>query len=259
MSRGLARERSAGKRFARRARIIPLRHFPQFRYARLTSRLKPMQRIVWQRLHQAGTKKIPAREWSLRRQIAAGESLLAGSSRALRLDPRSLPVRFAADDASADGRIRLIEIDRDRVLLTRSVRGVRMRLNLPLENFLGVAVRLIAPQHDAAAALAIVLEHPDENLSVPLHVAEESGDLVADWQLWGAVLRKRLLVADGEGLLREPFETVGAVALGTSSSRRLRRTALGKRRPKIFRRRVCARTLDGMPVHSGEREIIARS
>jgi hypothetical protein len=176
----------------------------------------------------------------------------------VRLDPRNLPVRFAADDVSADGRMRMVEIDRERVLLMRSVRGVRMRLNLPLESFLGVAVRLIAPQPHAAAAIAIVLEHRDANLSVPLHVADDSGDLVADWQLWGAILRKKLLVADSDGSLREPFETIGGVAFGKTGLRRLRRTPLGKRRPKIFRRRVCARSLDGMPVHTGEREIIAR-
>jgi hypothetical protein len=153
----------------------------------------------------------------------------------------------------------LVEIDRERVLLTRSVRGVRMRLNLPLANFLGVAVRLIAPRPDAAASIAIVLEHRDANLSVPLHVADDSGDLLADWQLWGAVLRKKLLVADGGGSLREPFEMIGGVALGNSGPRRLRRTALGKRRPKSFRRRACLRTLDEMPVHAGEREIIARN
>jgi hypothetical protein len=195
----------------------------------------------------------------LRRQIAAGESLPAGSSRVVRLDPRNLPVRFAADDASADGRMRMVEIDRERVLLMRSVRGVRMRLNLPLESFLGIAVRLIAPQPHAAAAIAIVLEHRDANLSVPLHVADDNGDLVADWQLWGAVLRKKLLVADSDGSLREPFETIGGVALGRTGLRRRRRTPLGKRRPKIFRRRVCTRAFNDMPVHAGEREIIARN
>ena len=191
----------------------------------------------------------------MRRQIAAGESLPAGSGRAWRLDPRTLPVRFAAEDRSADGRTRLVEIDRERVLLTRTVRGMQMRLNLPLANFLGVAVRLLP----ASDTVAIVLEHRDAELSVPLHVASETDHVIADWQLWASVLRKKLLVRESDGSLREPFDTMGLVALGETHARRLRRTALRARRPKMFRRRACTRAMDEMPVHAGEREIIARS
>lgn len=195
----------------------------------------------------------------MRRQIAAGESLPAGSGRAWRLDPRSLPVRFAADDKSADGRMRMIEIDRERVLLSRTVRGVHMRLNLPLHVFLGVAVRLLPAQEARGDAVAIVLEHRDANLSVPLHVADETDHVIADWQMWGSVLRKKLLVVESDGTLREPFETLGILAISRAVARRARRSALRTRRPKIFRRRVCMRAIDDMQVHAGEREIIARN
>jgi len=40
----------------------------------------------------------------------------AGSSRALRLDPHCLPVRYAASDAAADGLVRHIELHREREL-----------------------------------------------------------------------------------------------------------------------------------------------
>lgn len=195
----------------------------------------------------------------MRRQIAAGESLPAGSSRAWRLDPRSLPVRFAADDRSADGHMRMVEIDRERVLLSRTVRGVHMRLNLPLHAFLGVAVRLLPGRDDHGDAIAIVLEHRDTNLSVPLHVAEESDHVIADWQMWGAVLQKKLLVTQNDGSLREPFKTLGVMAIDDARDRRYRRSALRTRRPKMFKRRACTRAFDGMPVHAGEREIIARN
>ena len=50
----------------------------------------------------------------------------AGSSRALRLDPFSLPVRFAANDAAADERVRHVELYRKRVVVLRSlIRTVR--------------------------------------------------------------------------------------------------------------------------------------
>jgi hypothetical protein len=207
---------------------------------------------------QAGTKKIPAGESSLRRQIAAGESLPAGSSRAWRLDPRSLPARFSAEDRLADGRTRLVEIDRDRVLLTRTVSGVLMRLNLPLSNFLGVAMRLLPASGGAPDTVAIVLEHRDAALSVPLHVADNTDQIVADWQLWANVLRKKLLVAEIDGSFREPFATLGMLPVNDVIPRRLRRTALRIRRPKMFRKRIVTRDTADMPSHAGEREIIAR-
>ncbi|HSP50044.1 MAG TPA: hypothetical protein VLN61_07660 [Pseudolabrys sp.] len=47
----------------------------------------------------------------------------AGSSRALRLDPFSLPARFAAIDAAADERVRHVELYRVRVVVRRSLSG----------------------------------------------------------------------------------------------------------------------------------------
>jgi hypothetical protein len=193
----------------------------------------------------------------LRRQTELGGSLSAGSSRCLRLDPFALPVRFSAEDAAADGRTRWVEIDRDRVLVQRTVRGIRMRLNLPLAAFLGVAVRLLPARVEQDDAIAIVLEHRDSTLSVPLHVANETDDIVADWQVWGRVLRQRLLVAEGDGTLRQPFATIGTLMLGQVVRRRRRRSALKGRRPMIFSRRAQTRLAEYPVVHRGEREIIA--
>ena len=36
---------------------------------------------------------------------------------------------------------------------------------------------------------------------------EETEHLIADWQLWGNVLRKKLLIVESDGSLREPFGT----------------------------------------------------
>ena len=69
--------------------------------------------------------------------------MAAGSSRALRLDPFSLPVRFEAADEAADERLRIVDLHRERVVVRRSVRGMRMALNLPVAAFRGVAIRLI--------------------------------------------------------------------------------------------------------------------
>ena len=61
-------------------------------------------------------------------------------------------------------------------------------------------------------AIAVVLEHADPALSLPLFSAPESDDIVAEWQSWGRVLGLPLLVAEDDGNLREPFARLGARA-----------------------------------------------
>ena len=67
----------------------------------------------------------------------------AGSSRVLRLDPFGLPVRFLAGDATADGHVREVELHRERVVLRRALRGMRMALNMPVAASDGVALWLV--------------------------------------------------------------------------------------------------------------------
>ena len=108
-----------------------------------------------------------------------------GSSRARPLS--STRALYAADEA-ADERLRVVDLHRERVVLRRSVRGVRMALNLPVAAFRGVAIRMVFV--DAAAAptsIAVVLEHGDPALSLPLFSANECDDIVAEWQSWGRV------------------------------------------------------------------------
>src|SRR5437879_12128977 len=78
---------------------------------------------------------------AVRRQTATSGINPAGSSRALRLDPLSLPVRFDAHDARADGGVRQIELHRERVVLRRAVHGMQMAVNVRVTDFLGVALR----------------------------------------------------------------------------------------------------------------------
>ncbi|MEA2976837.1 MAG: hypothetical protein QOF19_2357, partial [Alphaproteobacteria bacterium] len=91
--------------------------------------------------------------------MQSGGVIPAGSSRALRLDPFALPVRFRASDAGADERVRFIELHRERVVLRRSVQGMPTAINLPMSAFLGVAVRVIAPDDGDTGSVCIALEH----------------------------------------------------------------------------------------------------
>jgi hypothetical protein len=183
----------------------------------------------------------------------------AGSGRALRLDPFALPVRFAASDAAADERVREVELHRTRVVVRRSLAGMRMALNLPVSAFSGVGLRLAAGegQGDQAHA-AVVLAHKDPGLALPLFVSFEADDAVAEWRSWAAVLGLPLLVEDEDGW-REPFARLGGVRVGRVRPRRRRRSALKRRRPSIVLRRARGELTAATPVHRGEREIIARN
>jgi Family of unknown function (DUF6101) len=184
--------------------------------------------------------------------------IAAGSSRALRLDPFSLPVRFEAADEAADERLRIVDLHPKRVVLRRSVRGMRMALNLPLSAFRGVAIRLTGRADEPPTAITVVLEHGDPALSLPLFSSSESDEIVAEWQSWGRVLGLPLLIAERDGSLREPFARLGALRIEAPTWRRRRRTAIARRRPSnLLRRRV--RRPDIPVMHRGEREIIARN
>ena len=180
----------------------------------------------------------------------------AGSGRSARLDPFSLPVRFTASDAAADERVRTVELHRERVVVRRSLAGMRMALNLPVSAFAGVAIRVTAGE--GAASVTVVLEHKDPGLALPLFVSTEADEAFAEWRCWGNVLGLPLLVEE-DGALREPFQRMGGVRIEASRPRRRRRNAIKRRRPTMPLRRGVTRLTDATPVHRGEREIIARN
>jgi hypothetical protein len=170
----------------------------------------------------------------------------------LRLDPFALPVRYAAGDDAADGRVREVELHRERVVVRRSLAGMRMALNMPLAAFAGIGLRLTESE------AAVILAHKDPGLALPLFLSEQADDVTAAWRSWGAVLGLPLLVEDEDGW-REPFERLGGVRIARPRPRRRRRSALKGRRPSILMRRAPGRLTQAMPIHRGEREIIARN
>ena len=194
----------------------------------------------------------------MRRQTQDGRFAPVGSSRAERLDPFTLPVRFAVGDISADGRVRVVELSRERVVHRRAVAGIKMAVNVPVAAYLGVAVRMEPPADGSPGGVAVVLEHRDPGLSLPLYRAAEGTEIVAEWQSWARVLGMPLLVAEADGALREPFARIGAVRVAAPVRRRRRRGTIKVRRPSIFLRRKAGDPRGPRAVHRGEREIIAR-
>jgi len=192
----------------------------------------------------------------LRRQTELG-GCSAGSSRIARLDPLALPVRFTANDAAADERVRHVELHPERVILRRAVHGMRIALNMPVQAFLGVSIRL-TPADDAPAGVAVFLEHRDPALSIELYAAENADDVVAEWQLWARVLGVPALVTGSDGKFSEPFPRLGGVLCKAPAQRRRRRSPLARRRPRFLTRRRLGVSWVAPVVHR-EREIIARS
>ena len=173
----------------------------------------------------------------MRRQTATSGINPAGSSRALRLDPLSLPLRFDAHDTRADGGVRNIELHRERVVLRRAVKGMRMAVNISVCDFLGIGLRGL----DDAQALLLV--HRDPSLSIPLLVSNDAEEIAAAWQTWSEIFALPQLPEDK---VREP------------AARRRRHNAIRARRPKFLVRRRGGDLLNPANIHDGEREIIAR-
>jgi hypothetical protein len=195
----------------------------------------------------------------VRRQSQNGGINPAGSSCAERLDPFSLPLRFSVSDKAADERVRHVELTRERVVHRRALAGMKMAVNLPVAAYLGIALRMQAPTPETPGTVSIVLEHRDPGLSLPLYLATDGNDIVAEWQSWGRALQLPLLVAEADGRLREPFARIGAVAVATPIGRRRNRSVIKRRRPSVPLRRVVRMQRDAMVLHCDEREIIARN
>ena len=173
----------------------------------------------------------------MRRQTATSGINPAGSSRAVRLDPLSLPVSFNAHDTRADGGVRQIELHRERVVLRRAIHGMRMAVNVRMRDFLGVALRGIDD------AQALVLVHRDPSLTIPLCVSSDREEIASAWRMWSDIFALPQLLED------EPCEP---------AMRRRRHNAIRARRPKFLVRRRSGALLNPANIHQGEREIIAR-
>src|SRR5262245_42814634 len=131
----------------------------------------------------------------------SGGTVPAGSGRSARLDPFALPITFKSNDAGADRHERLIETARDRLAVRRAVGGIPMKVSTPVANYLGVAVRIFPPKDEFNGAVALMLEHRDPGLTVPLFVATDGTDVAVECDAWSRVLGVPALVADVDGVL----------------------------------------------------------
>jgi hypothetical protein len=186
----------------------------------------------------------------------AGAHRANTTARPWRLDPFSLPARFATTDETADEGLRVVDLHRERVVLRRALSGMRMAVNLPVAAYRGVAIRLDATT-ETPPFVAVTLEHPDAALSLPLYASTDADDIVAEWKIWGRVLGLPLLIGETDGTMREAFARIGALRVAAPTWRRRRRSAIARRRPSRLLRRRAGRAQGVAVVHRDEREISA--
>jgi hypothetical protein len=189
--------------------------------------------------------------------MTGGMNHAVGSTAVLCLDPTVLPVRYAASDPRADGRERIIEIHREGVVLSRCMAGMDMTLRVPLSRYQGVAVRYFPGENPDDDRIAVMLEHDDPGLSIPLYVDSEGDDLLFQWRMWSKSLARPLLIAAPDGSVGLCNARLGALDIAQSIERRRRRSALARRHSsaRLRRRKGHSRP---MPVHQ-EPEISARA
>jgi Family of unknown function (DUF6101) len=180
--------------------------------------------------------------------MASGPS--AGSSRAFRLDPLTLPVRYAGPAPAT-----AFTIDRDRVVMQRSIRNKpATTIAVPVASYRGVSVRMMPVNQAGDIRVIVELMHRDPMLTLPLIIADEPEDVAADWQAWGRALNLPLLVIEQDGTVKMPIERIGAITVSDAKPRR-RHAYFADRRPRFLVRRKNGRP--GPVERIAGREIIA--
>jgi hypothetical protein len=170
-----------------------------------------------------------------------------------------LPVRYSAGIGTGARRVAaVIVLDRQEAILKRlSPSGAPATFCLPIKSFDGVAVRIVPAGNDGDIEVTVELLHRDPALCVPLIVADDPGDVAADWQSWGRVLGLPLLLVLPDGSIEKPVDHIGAIRKLPSRPRR-RHSFFASRRPRFLTRRKTGLKRGEIEILDA-REIIARS
>jgi len=175
---------------------------------------------------------------------SAGMDAAVRAFEPVRLDPAALPHRFRYD-TGVDPRTgrpmgeAAVILDGTMVQVCRRLpSGIPMAMRLPMAAFEGVAVRMSDDPSDPGGEGLVILEllHRDPHLSLPLSVARDLDDVVADWKAWARVLMLPKLLVETDGSWRSLETRLGAVEVAPVKPRR-RRSILAGRRPRFLTRR----------------------
>ena len=147
--------------------------------------------------------------------------------------------RIEVGDARADGRRRVVIVERHRIAIARSVAGVFMRISLAPSAFQGVLLRLVRLD-DAGFHYEIHLMHRDPDLGVVLAEADDQAEAEAAWRRWARQFHLPALVERVEGTVEPERATLGAVEARAPAVRR-RGRGLRLRRARFLTRRKVGR------------------
>jgi hypothetical protein len=192
----------------------------------------------------------------MRRQTVSTAEVLRGESCRARLDPFELPARVTYQGAARAGTAQQVAIiGQDSVMIRRETNaGVPLYMTVPLAAYSGVL--LSVHDSDFGPSVELTLHHPNGDLGIPLFEADDTNDVIADWQAWSRTLARPLLIQNSDGEISEPRERLGGVTVKPPLARRANRF-FAERRPRF----LCERSTGGPtkgPVNTGA-EIIARN
>jgi len=202
----------------------------------------------------------------MRRQTAGTVEVPEGAGCRVRLDPFELPARvvYSGRDQSGHDRHRrpasrqqVAIVGEESVMIRRETgAGVPLYMTVPLSAYQGVLlqVRDAATAGDEALA-ALHLHHANPDLAVPLMQADDTDDVIADWQAWGRTLRRPLLIRGVDGSICEPYVRLGGLIVRPTAARRAN-TFFRERRPRFLSKRQVGGAFPGRVYR--ETEIIAR-
>jgi hypothetical protein len=164
--------------------------------------------------------------------------------------PQKTGVYLAQNDKRADGGVRCVRVERNRVVIFRRVAGVNMQIGAPTQAFQGVSMSVEAAE-SGGAAYRLSLAHRDPDLSVVLAETEDSRQAASDWRYWALFLGlPRLAEADGEARPLEPLKKQPSLLRSGGAT-------LSKRRPRFLVRRKTGDNARARTVFTEEREIVS--
>ncbi|MDX6806895.1 DUF6101 family protein [Terrihabitans rhizophilus] len=165
-----------------------------------------------------------------------------------RVDPAALPARFLSPDI-ASGAERSVMLDTDRVVMARRLGKLAMNIELPVQLYRGVSLRIVPGATEAEDRMQVVLIHPDQALDLTLFEAEDDADIIAEWRLWAVTLNLPLLIEGLDGHAVATENRFGGLVVADVRPRR-RHAFLKDRRTRFASRRRTGRATAGTPTSS---------
>ncbi|MAM11338.1 MAG: hypothetical protein CML23_12925 [Rhizobiaceae bacterium] len=132
----------------------------------------------------------------------------------LRIDPAQFPQKFSYVAKGAETRIG-VKLDQRGAVVRRNLPSSNLPFSiaLPGRAFKGVAARAVA-HADGGITVTLELHHADPELCIPLLVAHDLSEIVADWQDWALLYDIPMMMVEADGIARpvdcKPHQAVAA-------------------------------------------------